>query len=370
MAPAPLLSVILPVHGVQDYLPQCLASVLHQAGDDTEVIAVDDASPDGCGELLDEAAAADRRLLVLHRAQAGGPGAARNAGLDRCRGAYVWFVDADDQLAPGAINAVRARLAADAPDVLLIDYEDLFADGSTGPSPGAQLLRAAPAGTFTLGQQPQLIDLTMTSWSKVLRREFLVSLGVRFGPGIHEDVPVSCAALLCAERISALDRVCYRYRRRAGSFMATSSRDQFAIFDAYHQVFELAAKRRAGAGAAGPVGEREADRLQTALFERAVWHYSTVLATGGLGVGPLGRPGLVPRRDRREFFRLMHEDFARYPPPGYQLPGGARGAKFGLIARGAYWTYELLEPVNRVRVALLGARRPGARAGAGESAAG
>jgi CDP-glycerol glycerophosphotransferase len=65
----------------------------------------------------------------------------------------------------------------------------------------------------------------------------------------------------------------------------------------------------------------------------------------------------VPRRDRRRFFARMHDDFGRYAPPGYRFPPGARGAKFRLIARGAFWTYELLEPLNKARVALR--RRPG-----------
>jgi hypothetical protein len=89
----------------------------------------------------------------------------------------------------------------------------------TAPSFGAALLRGAPAGTFTLGAQPALIDLTMTSWSKVIRRGFLAEIGLEFPGGIHEDVPVSCAVLLSARRISALARVCYSYRRtRRGSF--------------------------------------------------------------------------------------------------------------------------------------------------------
>ncbi len=288
----PVLSVIVPVHGVQDYLPQCLDSVLGQAGDDVEVIAVDDASPDRCGQILDERARADPRLRVLHTCRRRGPGPARNAGLGLAAGRYAWFVDGDDLLAEGAVGAVLARLAADRPDLLLIDYEDLYPDGSAGPSPGAGLLATAPGGTFTLAEQPQLLQLTMTSWSKVFSREFLTGLGVAFGPGIHEDVPVSCAALLTAGRISALNRVCYRYRRaRPGSFMATASASQLAIFDAYHQAFALAAKLQPPPG------------LAAELFGRAIWHYTTVLQAGGAGIGPLRRGGLVPRRDRRGFLR-------------------------------------------------------------------
>ena len=82
--------------------------------------------------------------------------------------------------------------------------------------------------------------------------------------------------------------------------------------------------------------------MQAAIFERAIWHYASVLATAGL----------VPKNERRPFFERMHADFVRYAPDHYALPAGAKGAKFRLIKRNSYVTYELLEPVNRVRVAL------------------
>jgi len=354
MQQPPLISVILPVYGVRSYLADCLDSVLDQPDAPIEVIAVDDASPDGCGALLDDRARSDQRLTVVHLDRNDGPGNARNVGLARASGRYVWFVDADDLLPPGALAAVSSRLVKDSPDVLLIDYRSVYPDGSTGPSQGADLLRCAPSGTFTLAEAPQLIDLTMTAWSKVLRRDFLVQLDEPFRSGIHEDVPVSCAALL-AGRLAAVDRACYCYRRsRPGSFMATTSTSHLAIFTAYQEVFDLLDKRVA---AADPVATRQ---VQAAIFERAIGHYAAVLQTGGFGLGLVGRPGLVPRTQRRAFFRRMHADFVRYRPAGYRHPAGVRGAKFRLIERNAYLTYELLEPVNRLRVMLRGRapRRP------------
>jgi CDP-glycerol glycerophosphotransferase len=325
----PTISVIIPVHGVADYLDRCLDSVLGE-GDtdtsDTEVVAVDDASPDRSGEILAARAARDPRLRVIRTESAVGPGRARELGAKEATGEYVWFVDGDDELADGALAAVSAQLARLRPDVLIVDYENLYPDGSTGPS-GADL--TGPELT-TLRQTPKLIHLTMTVWSKVFRRDFLTGLGVPFGPGIHEDVPVSAAALLAAGRIAVLNRVCYRYRRaRRGSFMAATSDRHFDILAAYAQIFT----------------ERTVvPPVRDAVFERAMWHYTTVLP-------------LVPRSSRREFFRRMTRDFRRWRPDGYAFPRGARGAKLRLMARGAYRTYTLVEPLNRLRVALRSAVR-------------
>src|SRR5580700_9741035 len=109
----PLISVVIPVHGVEDYLDRCLDSVLGPAGQaaggggpagSLEVIAVDDASRDRCGAIL--AARQDPRLRVLTMTTAGGPGPARDLGAKEATGEYVWFVDGDDELADGALAAV------------------------------------------------------------------------------------------------------------------------------------------------------------------------------------------------------------------------------------------------------------------------
>jgi CDP-glycerol glycerophosphotransferase len=371
----PLISVIIPVYNVAAYLPECLDSVLGQGGD-VEVIAVDDASPDDCGALLAERAAADPRLHVVRRAVNGGPGAARNAGLALAAGEYVWFVDADDRLADGAVAAVTAALHA-RPDVLLIGWAATFdrppgrraagagraraalrAGARTVPGAGLDVLGRVPAGGGTLEGQPELIDLSMTSWSKLLRREFLAKLGVAFGPGIHEDVIVTCAALLAAESVGAVARPCYRYRRdRAGQFMGTAGPAHLGIFEAYRQVFELLEARAAA-------GTPSSAAVRAAVFARAIWHYTTVFQATGAWPG---RGSLVPPGARRAFFARMHADFIARRPPGYRRPPGPRGLKFALIERDAYLAYVALEPLNKLRVAVGAglARRGGRAAGNG-----
>jgi CDP-glycerol glycerophosphotransferase len=346
------ISVVIPVFDVREYLADCLDSVLGQPTEPgIEVIAVDDASQDGSGALLDERAKNDPRMTVVHLTRTVGPGNARNVGLARATGAYVWFVDGDDLVAPGALAAIRACLAESEPDVLLIDYEDLFPDGMRGPSPGGPILRSASGKRVSLAEAPTLIDLTMTAWSKVFRRDFLVGLAEPFRGGIHEDIPVSCAALLRG-RISTLDVVCYRYRRsRPGSFMATTSTSHMAVFDAYAEVFDMLTKlEETGDPVATPA-------VRTALFERAMTHYTAVLGTAALAAGHAGRSWLVPREDLARFFDRMTADFVRYVPDGYRIPRSFKGVKFWLIKRGRYRAYELLAPVNRVRVAMRGKQR-------------
>jgi CDP-glycerol glycerophosphotransferase len=354
----PLISVVIPVHGVEDYLDRCLDSVLGPASvaacgggaglaacaggsaASLEVIAVDDASPDRCGAIL--AARQDPRLRVLTTTTAAGPGPARDLGAKEATGEYVWFVDGDDEVADGALAAVAGALTRLRPDVLVIDFESLYPDGSVSPSGGARYLRGSAAEPLrggeavTLADRPALIHLTMTAWSKVFRRDFLGGLGVSFasaGPAPHEDVPVTTLALLAARRIGVLDRVCYRYRRsRRGSYLAAPSDANFNIFGSYRQVFNYLAERTELRASVTPA-------IYAAVFERAIWHYTTLLP-------------LVPRHRRREFFHRMSADFRRWRPDGFRFPPGPRGVKFRLTARDAYWAYALLDPLNRLRVRL------------------
>src|SRR5262245_43746025 len=106
----PLLSFVIPVHGGQGYLRECLDSILRQTFTDLEVVAVDDASTDHCGEILDEYAARDPRVRVLHLPSNVGLGPARNLGLAQSTGEYVWFVDSDDWVAAGCLRMIAARL--------------------------------------------------------------------------------------------------------------------------------------------------------------------------------------------------------------------------------------------------------------------
>jgi CDP-glycerol glycerophosphotransferase len=327
----PLLSVVLAVGRVERFLPGCLDSILGQPDPPggAEVIAVDDASPDACGRILDARTAGDPRLRVIHLPRSAGPGPARMRGLAAAAGGYVWFADPDDLLTEGSLAAVAARLDRDGPDVLLLDYRTLLPSGRTEPSAGAGLL--AGTGTVTLADRPALVNRTMTLWSKVFRRPFLDGLGVTLRPGIHEDVPLSAGALLAARRIAPLDRVCYLYRRRPGSLLATPSMDHFRIFDSYAEVFALL-------DAADPAVATPA--VRAAVFGRAVEHYSSILANG-----------LVPRGARKQFFDRMAADFRRYRPPGYHGPAGLRGLKTSLISGDAYRAYAMLAPVNNARVA-------------------
>src|SRR5690349_17849339 len=204
-----LLTVVVPVYAVQGFLLDCLDSIRAGLTSDenaqVEVIAVDDASPDGCGATLDAYAERHGNLRVLHLRVNVGLGPARNAGLAEATGRYVWFVDSDDQLPPGSTRAVLERLRESEPDVLLIDHLREHEDGRLLPDASSPLLAGPPTLDRLLGVQH-------TAWNRIMRRGLLTEHGLRFPAGWYEDVPFSNPVLIAADRVDVLNRVCYHYR--------------------------------------------------------------------------------------------------------------------------------------------------------------
>jgi glycosyltransferase involved in cell wall biosynthesis len=332
----PTLSVIVPVYRVEEFLPDCLDSLLGAGGEaavgDLEVVAVDDASPDGCAEILARYGAADARVRVVTLAHNAGLGAARNAGLASASGDYVWFVDSDDWLAAGALAAVAARLAATTPDVLVVDYERTYPDGTAALRSASELVPAGLPDVFTLREYPAMLRSLHIAWNKVVRREFLTEHGITFGPGWYEDVSFSLPLLLTAGKISVLDRVCYHYRQRPGAITTTVSTRHFEVFPHWERVFAFLD------------AHPDCEDLRPLVFARMIWHLLAVL----------GHPERVPTDRRREFFAEMTSLYRRYRPAGgYPVPGGAEGLKERLVGLGAYRTFEALRRVDRARKSLL-----------------
>lgn len=328
--------MIVPVYRVEEYLYNCLNSILGGLNEadatDVEVVAVDDASPDRCGELLHAYANRRPATRTVTLPNNVGLGLARNAGLKAATGRYVWFVDSDDWLPPGSVPAVLARLRTDRPDVLLLDHLRVHHDGRKEPDASSPLLREVN-GCVRLNERPELLRVQHTAWNKVIRRSFLDDLGLLFFPGWYEDIPFSHPLLITAERIAVLDRACYYYRLgRPGAITATPSERHFDVFHQYRRLFEwlfTAYPQETG--------------LHADLFGLMVSHLLVVV----------GNDHRMPAKLRRPFFRRAAAQYQRYRPAGgYPRPGGVRGLKHRLLATNSYLLYTALRTAHRL------ARRP------------
>ena len=113
-----LVTVIIPVYNVEDYLKKCIESVLSQTYKNLEVFLIDDGSTDNCPKICDELASKDSRVIAIHKKNEG-QGVARNVALDECKGKYIAFVDSDDLIKPNMIESMVGAIERNNSDIAL-----------------------------------------------------------------------------------------------------------------------------------------------------------------------------------------------------------------------------------------------------------
>ncbi|WP_169799284.1 glycosyltransferase family 2 protein [Nocardioides jensenii] len=210
-AGSPVLTVVIPVHNVEAYLPECLDSVLGQALDEIEVIAVDDGSTDGCPEILRERARKDPRLVVLTQPNAG-QGPARNLAVTRARGEFLTFCDADDTVPP--------RAWAHMVEVLRETGSDFVVGAARRVANGENMgiaFRAAHEVTrlrTTIEESPVAMQ-DIIACNRVFRTRFWVDRVPPYrGHIAYEDHVPGLAAYVRAKRFDLITNVTYLWRVR------------------------------------------------------------------------------------------------------------------------------------------------------------
>ncbi|MFC0038085.1 CDP-glycerol glycerophosphotransferase family protein [Actinomadura rayongensis] len=211
---SPKLSVVVPVHNVEEHVRACLGSLAGQTLRDLEVIVVDDGSSDGSAAIARRFAAGDDRFRVVHERHQG-PGPARNAGIRRATGRYLAFADADDVVPPHAYRRMVGSLERSGSDLATGGVERI--DGERAwRSWMHDGVFSRPGAGVRFGERPLLVR-DRCVWNKVFRRGFWDDQGLTFPDGLYEDVPVALGAHLAASGIDVLDDVVYRWRKRSGS---------------------------------------------------------------------------------------------------------------------------------------------------------
>ncbi|MEG1617634.1 MAG: glycosyltransferase [Bacteroidales bacterium] len=213
------LSIILPVYNVADYLPRCLESIHSQQlpEEGYEIIAVDDGSTDDSAAVLKRLQKEVTNLNVIRQLNSG-PSVARNTALQYASGRYIFFVDPDDYLAPGALKKLYDHLTLqgdEAEDIVGFRYMKVDETGHVTPyhSQKFQYGRHFTGSHFL--QEHNVIGVV---WAYLFRREFLIDKALKMIPGIfHQDEEFVVRAFFFANRVILLDLLLYYYFKRTAS---------------------------------------------------------------------------------------------------------------------------------------------------------
>ncbi|MDR2512875.1 MAG: glycosyltransferase family 2 protein [Puniceicoccales bacterium] len=205
----PVISIIVPVYGAENFLDRCIVSVLDQTFAGFELLLVDDGSPDESGEICEDYARKDKRIRVFHK-ENGGVSSARNLGLNEARGEWITFLDADDWLDSDYIEKFLASPDLKKDALLFQGYKKQGRVGTKG-------FPLRKAGARTLVENNLL--LCWNTWGKCYNREIVCKLGLCFDPrlSLGEDAVFLFKYLSQVSRLDIVEGNAYNYRDTEGS---------------------------------------------------------------------------------------------------------------------------------------------------------
>ncbi len=216
-----LLSIIIPVYNVAEYLQACIDSVLANNCTDCEIILVDDGATDGiCPALCDKNAAQHPDLIRVIHQENQGLGGARNTGIAAALGEYLFFLDSDDTIAPNALSFLSAAIAQTHAEIY--SFPLLACDGAGGQKlTPTSILVDSP---FTLREQPAFLLALPAACARVWRTSLFQRAGILFPSRVwYEDIRTTPKLFALAESIVTLREPLYRYLQRPGSIMRSSN---------------------------------------------------------------------------------------------------------------------------------------------------
>lgn len=221
-----VISVIIPVYNVADYLPDCMESILTQDYRKLEIIVIDDGSTDESGKICDEYAQKDRRIKVIHQPNCGAA-AAKNAGLQVATGEYLSFVDSDDFLEPGAYSHMVQILFKNGADVVQCSYRDVFKNHSAEHLLSKETDELDAVGFLGLFTKDWTCALL---WDKLYKRSLFDGIFFETGHKIDDEY-FTYRGIMNAGKIVRDDRIVYNYRKRASSVMFSPNSARQITFD-------------------------------------------------------------------------------------------------------------------------------------------
>lgn len=216
MSENPLVSVIVPIYKVENYLRECVDSIISQSYNNLEIILVDDGSPDNCPKICDEYVLQDSRIKVIHKPN-GGLSDARNAGIEVAKGEYLSFVDSDDVIHSQMIEVLIKPLIEDKSVKMSACQFLEFDDGKEFD----KNIELKPSETIDF-QEYFTKRIWTIAWAKVYEKSLFENIKYPVGR-YHEDEFTTYKVCYEAKKVAYTESQLYFYRQREGSIMNTLS---------------------------------------------------------------------------------------------------------------------------------------------------
>lgn len=214
----PLISIIVPIYKVENYLRKCIESIINQTYKNLEIILVDDGSPDNCPKICDEYAKKDSRIVVIHQKN-GGLSNARNSGLHVAKGEFIGFVDGDDYIEADMYETLYNAIIQNNAQMSICDFyvvnqkqEKMQKEIQTNIKEDKKIFNKQEA------MKEMLLDINIRGyvWTKLFKKDCFESL--RFPEGKnYEDIAISIKCFEKTDKIVYINKQKYNYVQRENS---------------------------------------------------------------------------------------------------------------------------------------------------------
>lgn len=211
MSKTPIISIIIPVYGVEKYITKCIESIKKQTLADFEAILINDGTRDNSVAVAEQAIADDERFILLHK-ENGGQGSARNVGLDHARGDYIAFIDSDDYVEPRFLQAMYEKIVSENADICACGVRLLSENGR-------QLKVFVSKPELYIEKNDYLnANFYISNWfcDKLFRKELFDNLRFDLTVRTFEDAHL-LFRVVYGRDITSIDEVLYNYIQHAGS---------------------------------------------------------------------------------------------------------------------------------------------------------
>lgn len=205
----PLVSIVVPIYNVENYVEKCLDSIKNQTLTDIEVLCVDDGSTDSSSKIVKDYCETDERYTYLYK-ENGGLSAARNFGLPLTNAEYVMFIDSDDFIEPDMVELMYNTAITDNSDIVVCDIYQYFHKRDI-----KEILHSSFDDKYTYSPKvnKELIGFVKNAaWNKLYRKKLFIENDITYPKGYrYEDMGTTPLLLVNSEKVSFVNKPLYNY---------------------------------------------------------------------------------------------------------------------------------------------------------------
>lgn len=221
-----LISVIVPVYNIKEYLERCVRSIMRQTYSNLEILLVDDGSTDGSGEICEKLAKEDARIRVFHK-ENGGSSSARNLGIREARGEYLGFIDSDDYIEPDMYELLARGIVEYGLEMAQVSRDEVDEEGNRMPD-----VCIPPKEEWLITQQEMMNELLMhrgdaSFCTRLTKKTLFEELAFPEGK-LNEDFYLLIHMLHKIDKLVIFPKQCYHVFYRIGSNSRKKDKNDFS----------------------------------------------------------------------------------------------------------------------------------------------